>query len=126
MNSVLSGRRVLVMEDEMLMAWALEDLLADLGCIVVGPAARVDKALALLQAEAVDLAMLDVNLSGQRSYAVADALAAKGVPFVFLSGYTRDSLPGCYHARPMLQKPFRPSELGDALAKLLALEKLSL
>ena len=97
MNSVLSGRRVLVMEDEMLVAWALEDMLADLGCIVVGPAARVDKALALLHAEAVDLAMLDVNLNGQRSYPVADALAAKGVPFVFLTGYTRDSLPDCYH-----------------------------
>ena len=93
MTSPLSGRRVLVVEDETMVAWLLEDMLADLGCAVVGPAARVNQALAMLDAEAIDAAVLDVNLNGQMSYPVADALAARGVPFVFSTGYNKDSLP---------------------------------
>lgn len=115
----LAGCRVLVVEDEMMVAWALEDMLSDWGCTVVGPAARVANALAALDAEAVDLAMLDVSLDGQRSYPVADALAARDKPFVLLTGHDRDSLPSRYQACPMLQKPFTASELGDALVALL-------
>src|SRR4051794_22900016 len=85
----LSGRRVLVVEDEMIVAWLLQDMLADLGCAVVGPAARVSQALAMIDAEAIDAAVLDVNLNGQKSYPVADALAARGMPFVFSTGYGR-------------------------------------
>lgn len=119
MNSGLSGRRVLVVEDEVMVAWTLEDMLAELGCTVVGPAARVDQALAMIEAEAVDAVVLDVNLNGEKSYPVADALAARGVPFVFSTGYNKNDLHTGYLGFPMLQKPFERSQLGDALAKLL-------
>ena len=119
-DSPLSGRRVLVIEDEMMVAMLLQDMLADLGCAVVGPAARVEQALAIIQAAgALDAAVLDVNLNGQRSYPVADVLAARSVPFVFATGYGEDSLMNGYRSFPLLQKPFKQSELGDTLAKLL-------
>jgi CheY-like chemotaxis protein len=123
MNSVLSGRRVLVVEDEMIVAWLLEDILSDLGCAVVGPAASVKQALAMVGAEAIDAAVLDVNLDGEMSYPVADALAARGVPFVFSTGYDKDRLLDGYRTFPVLQKPFHQSELGDILAKLLTSKK---
>jgi CheY-like chemotaxis protein len=125
-DSPLSGRRVLVIEDEMMVAMLLQDMLADLGCVVVGPAARVEQALAMIEAAgALDAAVLDVNLNGQRSYPVADVLAARSVPFVFATGYGEDSLMNGYRSFPLLQKPFRLSELGDALAKLLTLKERS-
>lgn len=119
MKGGLSGRRVLVVEDEVMVAWTLEDMLAELGCTVVGPAARVDQALAMIEAEAVDAVVLDVNLNGEKSYPVADALAARGVPFVFSTGYNKNNLHPGYLGFPMLQKPFERSQLGDALTKLL-------
>jgi CheY-like chemotaxis protein len=119
MNSPFSGRRVLLVEDEMIVAWLLEDMLADLGCAVVGPAAHVPQALAMIDAEAIDAAVLDVNLNGKMSYPIADALAARGVPFVFSTGYDKDSLLDGYRTFPVLQKPFHRSELVDTLAKLL-------
>ena len=119
MNSSLSGRRVLVVEDEMIVAWLLEDMLAELGCVVVGPAASVKQALAMIDAAPIEVAVLDVNLNGEMSYPVADALTARGVPFVFVSGYDKDSMLDGYRALPMLQKPFHRSELTDTLAQLL-------
>jgi CheY-like chemotaxis protein len=119
MNRPFSNRRVLLVEDEMLVVWLLEDMLADLGCAVVGPAASVNQALAMIDAEAIDAAVLDLNLNGQMSYPVAEALAAHGVPFVISTGYDKDTLPDDYRARPVLQKPMQRSELSDALAKLL-------
>jgi CheY-like chemotaxis protein len=104
MNSGLAGKRVLLVEDEVLVAWALEDMLTALECAVVGPVARVNEALALIDAEMVDAAVLDVNLDGQKSYPVADALAARGVPFVFATAYDKGSLQKGYLHFPMLQK----------------------
>jgi CheY-like chemotaxis protein len=118
-DSPLFGRRVLVIEDEMIVAMLLEDMLADLGCTVLGSAVRVEQALTMIEAaEALDAAVLDVNLNGQKSYPVADALVARGVPFVFATGYRRDAVMNGYRSFPQLQKPFKLSELGDALAKL--------
>jgi CheY-like chemotaxis protein len=119
MNRPFSNRRALLVEDEMLVAWLIEDMLADLGCAVIGPASSVNQALAMIDAEAVDAAVLDLNLNGQMSYPVADALAAHGVPFIISTGYDKDTLPDGYRACPVLQKPFQRSELSDALAKLL-------
>jgi CheY-like chemotaxis protein len=119
-DNPLSGRRVLVVEDEMIVSWLLQDLLADLGCEVVGPAARVDQALAIIDAEALDAVLLDLNLNGQMSYPVADALVARGVPFVFATGHAKDRLLDGYQAFPVLLKPFHRLEVGDVLAKLLA------
>ena len=119
MNRPFSNRRALLVEDEMLVAWLIEDMLADLGCAVIGPASSVNQALAMIDAEAVDAAVLDLNLNGQMSYPVADALAAHSVPFIISTGYDKDTLPDDYRACPVLQKPFQRSELSDALAKLL-------
>ncbi len=119
MNSLHVGRRVLVVEDEMIVAWNLEDMLDDLGCVVVGPATSISQALAMIDAAAIDAALLDVNLDGQPSYPVADALAARGVPFAFATGYDKDSLAERYRAVPILRKPFHASALDDILKRLL-------
>src|SRR5450755_639001 len=119
MDSPLSGKRVLVVEDEIMVSWLLEDMLANLGCVVIGPAVRVDQALAIIESEPLDAAVVDLNLNGQFSYPVADALAARGVPFVFSSGYSQDRLLEKYRSFPILQKPFHRSELAEVLAKLL-------
>jgi CheY-like chemotaxis protein len=119
MNSPFSGRRVFLVEDEMFVAWLLEDMLTDLGCTVVGPASSVNQALAMIDAEAIDAAVLDVNLNGQMSYPIADALVARGVPFVLSTGYDRDTLRDHFRTFPVLQKPIQRFELSDTLAKLL-------
>src|SRR5450759_2425196 len=117
MNSPFSGRRVLMVEDEMIVAWLLEDTLTDLGCAVIGPAGNVNQALAMIEAEAIDVAVLDINLNGQLSYPIADA---RGVSFVFVTGYDKGRILDGYRVFPVLQKPFHRSELSDILAKLLA------
>lgn len=119
MDDLLSGRRILVVEDEMLVLLNVEDLLADLGCKSVSAAATVDQALALIDAQAFDAAMIDVNLGGGKSYAVADALTARGVPFVFSTGYSGQSLNDDYRDRPVLGKPYRNADLVEVLARLL-------
>src|ERR1700722_4018812 len=119
MNSPFPGRRVFLVEDEMFVAWLLEDMLADLGCEVVGPASSVNQALAMIDAEAIDAAVLDVNLNGQMSYPCAERITARGVPFVISTGYDKTTLRDHYRTFPVLQKPIRRSELSDTLAKLL-------
>jgi DNA-binding NtrC family response regulator len=119
MSNALSGCRVLVIEDEVLVSWALEDMLAGLGCEVVGPAVRIGQGLALVEAGRIDAAVLDVNLNGQKSYPIADALMARGVPFAFSTGYNKDTMPEAYRDFPMLQKPYSRSKLGQILEKLL-------
>jgi CheY-like chemotaxis protein len=119
-DKLLSGRRVLVVEDEMMVLMMIEDMLADLGCESVTAAATVDQALALIEAQAFDAAMLDMNLDGIKSHSVADALAARGVPFIFSTGYSgRDMMDG-YRDRPVLTKPFRYEELVGILTHLLS------
>jgi len=120
MNSQLAGRRVLIVEDEALVAWALEDMLGELGCIVVGPAARVDQALAIVEAQHLDAAVLDVNLNGEKCYPIAKALRARGVPFIFSTAYNKDSLQKDYLDSPMLQKPYESSTFSNALEELLS------
>jgi CheY-like chemotaxis protein len=119
MNSPFSDHRVLLVEDEMLVAWLLEDMLADLGYAIVGPASSVNQALAMIDAEVIDAAVLDVNLNGQMSYPIADVLAARSVPFVFSTGYDKDTLLDGYRIFPVLQKPFHRSQLSVVLAKML-------
>jgi CheY-like chemotaxis protein len=118
MTRRLAGRRVLVVEDELLVSWLLEEMLVDLGCTVAGSAGHVAGALALIETAAVDAAVLDVNLNGEMSYPVADALVARGVPFLFSSGYHKDRLREGYGGHPMLQKPFHISDLDRALTSL--------
>jgi CheY-like chemotaxis protein len=125
-NNRFSGRRALLVEDEPIVAWLLKDMLVDLGCSVVGPAADVNQALAMIDAQSIDVAVLDVNLRGQMSYPIADVLVARGVPFVFSTGYDKDRLLDGYRTFPALQKPFHRSDLGDTLAKLLASKERNL
>jgi CheY-like chemotaxis protein len=118
MDELLSGRRVLVVEDEMLVLIMIEDMLADLGCQLVTSAATIDKALALISAQVFDVALLDVNLNGNDSHPVAEALSARGVPFVYSTGNTGQSLRDGYSDRPVLKKPFKYEELAAILTRL--------
>ncbi|MEY9879005.1 response regulator [Bradyrhizobium sp. USDA 329] len=117
-DKFLYGRRALVVEDEMLILIMIEDMLADLGCKSVTSAATVDKALALIEAQAFDVALLDVNLDGNDSHPVADALSAHGVPFVYATGNTGHNLRDGYAGRPVLKKPFKFEDLVAILARL--------
>ena len=107
--------RVLVVEDEVLVAMAVEGLLEDLGCDVAATCAHLDEALRRAAAEPVDFAILDLNLDGKRSFAVADILRARGVPFVFATGYDVATLDGAYADQPTLAKPFMPGDLERVL-----------
>jgi CheY-like chemotaxis protein len=113
-----SARRVLVVEDEMLIGMLLEDMLVDMGHNVVGIISRVNEALAAVQREEFDFAILDVHLNGQAVFPVAEALAARGIPFVFATGYGERGLPDEYRGRPILQKPFAKDDLEKMLATL--------
>jgi CheY-like chemotaxis protein len=115
-----SGRRILVVEDEMMIAMLMEDMLAELGCAVVGPAHALDTALDLARTElGLDAALLDVNLAGQPVFAVADALREKGVPTIFATGYGDAGLREIDRGAPVLQKPFRAGDLARALGEAL-------
>jgi DNA-binding response OmpR family regulator len=108
-------KRVLLVEDEPLIAVALETTLRELGFDVVATATHVSSALAAVSRETIDCAILDVSLGSQRIDAVADALAARGCPFFFMTGYGVSDLPAGHAARVMLQKPFRLEQLVAAL-----------
>ncbi|HET7570843.1 MAG TPA: response regulator [Gammaproteobacteria bacterium] len=114
-QSTIAGMRVLMVEDEMMLAMSLEDLLNLLGCKVV-KAANVAKALKLAGTETVDGALLDVNLAGKRVYPVAAELERRGIPFVFMTGYDTDRLDGDYRGHPALQKPFQMDEMERVMA----------
>jgi CheY-like chemotaxis protein len=118
-RAALENRTVLVLEDEMMVAMLLEDMLADLGCRVLGPVATVGPALALLADNSVDFALLDVNLSyGQSGYPVAEELTARGIPFAFVTGYGANTLNPQYRDRPALQKPFHMAALTETLVAM--------
>ncbi|HUB44858.1 MAG TPA: response regulator [Acetobacteraceae bacterium] len=108
----LRGLSILVIEDTALVADLVVDALQDAGCRVVGPAARLDQGLALARTtEGLAGALLDVNLAGEHCFPIADVLAARGVPFVFLTGYGEQVLPRGYRDVPRLVKPFDLGEL---------------
>jgi len=111
----IAGLRILVAEDEMLVAMMLEDMLDDLGCTVVGPANRVPQALDLARQETFDGAVLDVNLAGQEIYPVAEALADRDIPFVFVTGYGSAGLRDPFCNVATLQKPFQPQDLEQVI-----------
>jgi DNA-binding response OmpR family regulator len=117
MTTALEGIRVLVVEDEFLVASLIEDMLQAAGC-VVSPASRVAEALDAVDHETYDAAVLDVNLGGDRIDPVADALSRHNVPFIFVTGYSMGALPGEHAARPRLCKPFRMADLVGTLSRL--------
>jgi DNA-binding response OmpR family regulator len=115
-----TGLRVLVVEDEMLIAMLLEDVLQERGCKVIGPVGRVTKAVPLANMEPLDMAILDVNVAGEEVFPVACELARRAIPFVFVSGYGADRLPKKWCDRPILQKPFRPGDLERSMSMAFA------
>jgi CheY-like chemotaxis protein len=109
---------VLLVEDEMLVALLVEDMLAELGHKSVGPAGHLDQALEMARREAVDVAILDVNIDGKDVYPVAKVLARRGIPFVFATGYGRQGLKAPYCDCPTLQKPFLQQDLQELLTEM--------
>ena len=116
--SGLAGKRILVVEDEALIAFALEDMLAELGCAVVGPALRVADGEALAAGAAIDAAILDVNLNDSRSYPVAEHLARRGIPFLFATGFDQPGLEWHGVGAELVPKPYRQAQIRDALLRL--------
>ena len=110
--------KILVVEDEVLVALMISEMLNELGCVVAGSAGTVRDALALAQSSDLDGAILDLNLGGEPVYPVAEALSSKGVPFVFLTGYGAGGIDSRFAGVPTIAKPFHPSALEDAVARL--------
>lgn len=118
--STLRGRRILIVEDEALIAFMIEDMLRDLGCQVAGVTPSAKEALAAAKlCPSPDAVLLDLSLGGRHSYEVADALAARGIPFLFVTGYSGDTVAAPHARRPILRKPFLDVELATALASVL-------
>ena len=115
----LAGVRAFVVEDEALVLMTLEDMLADLGLRVVVSAQHVDEALRLAREVEVDVALLDVNVAGRRIDPVAEVLAARRIPILFVSGYEPASLPRGHAVAGRLAKPFQLDDLSAALGRLL-------
>jgi len=110
-----AGKRVLVVEDELMIRMLLEGMLADLGHTVTAEAGGIDEALKLAKDADVDVALLDVNLNGQPITPVVEVLVQRGVPFVFASGYGQRGVPEAYRTSPTLQKPFQVEALAQAI-----------
>ncbi|RWF38858.1 MAG: response regulator [Mesorhizobium sp.] len=105
------AKRVLILEDEFLVAMLLEDLLLEMGHQVVGSLAQVGEAMTFADQADIDLAILDINLAGTKSFPVAEILRRRGIPFVFATGYSSDGLTGDFENELTLQKPYDPDEL---------------
>jgi DNA-binding response OmpR family regulator len=119
-DQFLQGRRVLVAEDEYLIAFDVCDALVRAGAEVLGPVPSVEDAAALLSREVhIDAAVLDVNLRGDMIFAVADALQDRGIPLVFATGYDTDSLPARFSGATRLEKPLEGRDIADLLGPLL-------
>lgn len=116
----LKGLRVLVVEDVFSMAVIMENTLSALGCTVIGPVARLEEAQALAVSEPLDGALLDVNLNGEAVYPVVDELRSRGVPTIFVTGYSAGALPEPYRGLPRIVKPFDMRSLVGLMARVFA------
>jgi two-component sensor histidine kinase/CheY-like chemotaxis protein len=117
-GSTPKSLKVLIVEDEPLVAMELMMEIEDSGAIAIGPATSCEQAIAMIREAAPDLALLDGNLNGERIDAVADELASRSTPFAFVSGYDRQHLPGRHNQRPMLGKPFLGREVSAIVRRL--------
>jgi CheY-like chemotaxis protein len=122
MTTGLEGRRVLIVEDESLVAMLLETILEDMGCQPIGPVGTIDEALRIVTSdEALDVALLDVNVAGREVFPVAEALRARDIPFVFSTGYGESGLGDAWRGHPTVQKPFTEAAIRQAVARALNL-----
>jgi chemotaxis family two-component system sensor kinase Cph1 len=111
----LESKRILVVEDEMIVAMEMSEVLRGAGCEVIGPVNTVDAALQSTRDDALDAVVLDVSLNGVLTFAVASTLAARGIPFILATGYSDSTLPAEWRASPRVSKPFRMEELIELL-----------
>jgi CheY-like chemotaxis protein len=107
----LSGKRVLVVEDEAFLALEISAMLRDSGMTPIGPTACSGEALGMIETLSIDCALLDVNLRGESTEIIAAALAMRSIPFAFVTGYGRDNLPRGFHDAPLITKPFAEQKL---------------
>jgi CheY-like chemotaxis protein len=114
-GTIAAGKRVLIVEDELMIRMLLEGMLTDLGHSVAAEAGGLDEAISLAKQAEFDLAVLDVNLNGIPVTPVVEILIARGVPFIFASGYGQRGLPEAYRTAPILQKPFQVDALQEAI-----------
>jgi CheY-like chemotaxis protein len=113
-----AGRHILIVEDEMILALDLGDMVKDFGC-TSAMVSRVGKAVPLIAAQSFDVAILDLNLAGEPVYPVADELIRRGIPFVFATGYGADGVLPAYRKHPILAKPYSRREVEAALRQVL-------
>lgn len=116
----LKGLKVLVVEDGVFTAMALEELLAESGCHVVGPCSELDEATAFAREAQIDVAVLDIDIEGKPAYGVADELQRRGIPFIFASGYDISRTPERLAGTIALEKPFDNEALLEALRSAIA------
>ena len=119
-GKTVAGKRVLVVEDELMIRMLLEGMLTDIGHSVVAEAGRIEEALTLAKEAEVDIAVLDVNLHGKPITPVVEVLVARGLPFVFASGFGQQGVPEPYRDSPTLQKPFQSEALAKAIEQAAA------
>lgn len=115
-----AAKRVLIVEDEVLLALHLEDLLTELGHEVVGQATRIEMAMELARDTDFDFAVLDINVAGTKSFPVADILRQRGIPFAFATGYGAEGLTDGYRDTPTLRKPYAQEDLERTIAQVFA------
>jgi CheY-like chemotaxis protein len=114
----LQGIRILVVEDEFLLAMDIESAIREAGGEVVGPVVSLEEAVATAERENLNAAVLDLNLRGEMSYPVAEVLDSRRIPFLFATGYSQGRLPDAFQCRPCLRKPFTWIALTAALERL--------
>lgn len=114
----LQGIRILVVEDEFLLAMDIESAIREAGGEVVGPVVSLEEAVATAEREDLNAAVLDLNLRGEMSYPVAEVLDSRRIPFLFATGYSQGRLPDAFQCRPCLRKPFTWIALTAALERL--------
>jgi DNA-binding response OmpR family regulator len=123
---LLEGLKVLVVEDNLLLAEVTKILLEESGCQVVGPAGWLQRGLEMARAEPLDGAVLDINLHGEMSFPIAEALSARGVPFIFVTGYEdRSIVPLAYRSAPRLDKPVADERLIEVIVAAFTAKRLN-
>ena len=120
-GKTIAGKRVLVVEDELMIRMLLAGMLTDLGHTVTAEAGGLDEAVVIAKKGDFDVAVLDVNLNGQPVTPVVEILVERGVPFIFASGYGHRGLPEAYRTIPTLQKPFQADALAQAIETAVSL-----
>lgn len=114
----MNGKRVLIVEDEALLALEIGAMLQECGMTPIGPSSCNDDALRLIHEQLIDCALLDVNLQGESTERIAAALASRSIPFAFVTGYGREDIPAPFRGAPMVMKPFAAPKLIDAILAL--------